>query len=143
MEETMTPSTHGQVQYLSPEGLSKNPAFSNVITVTGNVKTVYVGGQDAVDASGSIVGKGDIGRQTEQVLHNLKVALKAGGAEPEQVIKWNIYVVQGQSLQAGFAAFQRAWGRTSNPPVVTMMFVAGLANPDFLIEMDAVAVVPA
>ena len=104
----MTPSTHGQVQYLSPEGLYTNPAFSNVITVTGNVRTVYVGGQDAVDASGSIVGKGDIGRQTEQVLHNLKVALKAGGAEPEQVIKWNIYVVQGQSLQAGFAAFQRA-----------------------------------
>jgi len=138
----MADSNQGQVAYINPEGLSRNPAFTNVITVTGPAKTVYVGGQDALDASGSIVGKGDIKLQTEQVLKNLQAALKAGGAEPEHVVKWNLYVVEGQSIQAGFEAFQQAWGRRPNPPVITMAFVSGLANPDFLVEMDAIAVVP-
>lgn len=131
-----------QVLYINPEGLSRNPAFTNVVVVTGHVKTIYIGGQDAVDASGTIVGKGDIKKQTEQVLANLQTALKAGGAELEHIVKWNVYVVQGQDLQQGFEVFQQFWGRRPDPPAITFMFVSGLANPDFLIEMDAVAVVP-
>jgi enamine deaminase RidA (YjgF/YER057c/UK114 family) len=138
----MADSNQGQVLYINPEGLSKNPAFSNVITVTGPVKTVYISGQDAVDASGSVIGKGDIKLQTEQVLKNLRTALMAGGAEPEHVIKWNIYVVDGQPIQPAFEVFQRVWGSPSKPPAITMMFVAALANPDFLVEMDVIAVVP-
>lgn len=138
----MTNSTQGQVLYINPDGLPKNPAFTNVIVVTGQVKTIYIGGQDAVDASGTIVGKGDIKKQTEQVLANLQTALQAGGAELEHVVKWNLYVVQGQPLQPGFEAFQRLWGQRSDPPAITMAFVSGLANPDFLVEMDAIAVVP-
>ena len=120
----------------------KNPAFTNVVVVTGSVKTVYVGGQDAVDASGAIVGKGDIRVQTEQILKNIQEALAAGGAELEHVVKWNLYVVQRQSLQAGFEVFQRMWGNRPNPPAISVAVVAGLAHPDFLAEMDAVAVVP-
>ena len=132
----------GQVQYINPDTLNKNPAFSNVIVVIGSAKTLYVGGQNAVDASGTIVGKGDIKAQTEQVLKNIQAALLAGGAQLEHVIKWNLYVVQGQPLQEGFEVFQRVWGRRPNPPAISMAFVAGLANPDFLVEMDAIAVVP-
>jgi enamine deaminase RidA (YjgF/YER057c/UK114 family) len=141
-KQTKSTQVNGQVKYINPDGLPKNPAFSNVVTVTGPTKTIYIGGQDAVDASGAIVGKGDIKAQTEQILKNIQVALAAGGAQLEHVIKWNIYVVQGQSLQAGFEAFQGVWGNRSNPPVISVMFVAGLAHPDFLAEMDAVAVVP-
>ncbi len=130
------------VQHLNPEGLNKNPAFTNVIVVTGSAKTVYVGGQDAIDAAGNIVGKGDIRAQTEQILKNLQTALTAAGATLEHVIKWNIYVVQGQPLQPGFEVFQQVWGRRPNPPIITMAYVAGLAHPDFLCEIDAVAVVP-
>lgn len=132
----------GSVTHLNPEGLNRNPAFSNVVVVTGNAKTIYIGGQDAIDASGSIVGKGDLAAQTEQVLKNLETALAAAGAKLEHVIKWNLYVVEGQDLQPGFAVFQRVWGRRPNPPLITMAFVSALANPDFLCEMDAVAVVP-
>jgi enamine deaminase RidA (YjgF/YER057c/UK114 family) len=132
----------GQVLYINPDGLPRNPAFTNVIVVTGQVKTIYIGGQDAVDASGTIVGKGDIKQQTEQVLANLQAALKAGGAELEHIVKWNVYVVQGQPLQPGFEVFQQVWDRRPNPPAISMMFVSGLANPDFLVEMDAIAVVP-
>lgn len=138
----MTNPTQGHVLYINPDGLHKNPAFTNVIVVTGQVKTIYIGGQDAVDVSGTIVGKGDIKKQTEQVLANMQTALKAAGAEIEHIVKWNLYVVQGQPLQPGFEAFQQFWGQRSDPPAITMAFVSGLANPDFLVEMDAIAVVP-
>ena len=134
--------TESQVQHLNPDDLIKNPAFTNVIIVTGPVKTMYIDGQDAVDASGAIIGKGDIKTQAEQVLKNLQNALAAAGATLEHVIKWNVYVVQGQPLQPAFEVFQRVWGNRPNPPAITMVFVAGLAHPDFLVEMDAVAVVP-
>jgi enamine deaminase RidA (YjgF/YER057c/UK114 family) len=109
----------GSVRYINPDSLIKNPAFTNVVVVEGNVKTVHIGGQDAVNASGEIVGKGDIVRQVEQILANLRAA-----------------------LQAGFAAFQNAWPEVPKPPAITGVFVSGLAHPDFLVEMDAVAVVP-
>ena len=132
----------GEVRYINPDTLNKNPAFTNVITVTGPVKTIYVGGQDAVDASGAIVGKDDLKAQTEQILKNIEAALAAGGAKLEHVIKWTLYVVQGQSLREGFEAFQHVWGKRSNPPAISFVFVAGLAHPDFLAEMDAIAVIP-
>ena len=137
-----TSRLQGQVQHLNPDSLNKNPAFTNVIVVTGPARTVYVGGQDAVDASGTIIGKGDFKAQTEQVMKNIQAALAAGGAQLEHVIKWNMFVVHGQSLQEGFEGFQRVWGRRPNPPAITMAFVAGLAHPDFLLEMEAIAVVP-
>ena len=130
------------VEHLNPDTLSKNPAFTNLIAVSGNVKTLYIGGQDAVDASGAVVGKGDLKAQTEQVFKNLQAALAAGGATLENIVKWNIYVVQGQPLQPAFEVFQRVWGRRPNPPTITVLYVVGLANPDFLCEMDAIAIVP-
>lgn len=132
---------HGGVQHMNPAGLPVNPAFSQVVVVTGAARTVYVGGQNAVGMEG-IVGRGDIARQTEQVLANLQTALAAGGATLEHVIKWNLYIVQGQPLAPGFAVFQRVWGNRPNPPVISAVFVSALANPDYLLEMDAIAVVP-
>ncbi len=130
------------VEHLNPDGLHKNPAFTQAVRVAPNVATIYVGGQNAVDRSGNIVGEGDIGAQTEVALRNLETALKAGGAELHDVIKWNVYIVAGQSAHAGFAAFQRVWGRRPNPPVITGVLVAAWAHPDSLVEIDAVAVVP-
>lgn len=138
----MTTSAHGHVQHINPDELSKNPAFTSIIVATGQMKTLYIGGQDAVDASGTIIGKGDIKQQTEQVLNNLQAALKAGGAELEHLIKWNVYIVQGQPLQPAIEVFQRVWGHRPHPPAITVMYVSGLANPDFLVEMDALALVP-
>jgi enamine deaminase RidA (YjgF/YER057c/UK114 family) len=135
-------SSRGHVEHLNPEGLSQNPAFTNVVIVTGPVRTIYIGGQDAVDATGQIVGIGDIGAQTAQVLVNMQIALEAAGAGLEHVVKWNILIVEGQPLEPGFAEFQRVWGERTNPPVITAAFVSALANPEFLVEMDAIAVVP-
>jgi len=103
----MSASIPGQVQHINPEGLSKNPAFTQVVTVTGPATTIYVGGEDAVDASGTIVRKGDIKAQMEQVLKNIQAALQASGADLEHIVKWNIYIVQGQPLRPGFGAVAR------------------------------------
>jgi enamine deaminase RidA (YjgF/YER057c/UK114 family) len=60
---SMSDPTSGSVQHINPEGLHKNPAYSQAVVVSGAAKTVYVGGQNAVDASGAVVGKGDMKTQ--------------------------------------------------------------------------------
>jgi enamine deaminase RidA (YjgF/YER057c/UK114 family) len=130
------------IEYINSDGLHRNPAFSQVVVTQGNVRTVYVGGQNAINSSGEIVGKGDIGLQAEQIFKNLEIALSAAGAHLGHIIKWNVYVVQGQPPQPAFEEFRRVWGKRPNPPVITVLFVAGLANPDFLMEIDAIAVIP-
>lgn len=132
----------GQVQYLNPPTLHTNPAFTQVVVTTGPAKTIYVGGQNAVDAAGNIVGAGDLAAQTRQIFTNVEAALDAAGAKLEHIVHWRLYIVQGQALEPGLAVFQQVWGRRPNPPAITGLFVAGLANPAFLAELDAVAVVP-
>ena len=125
---------------VNPDTLHKNPAFTQVAVVSSRAKLVFVGGQNAVNSNGEIVGK-DIGTQTEQAYKNVLAALEAAGATFQDVFKMTIYIVQGQSLQEAFAAAQRVQGAGVPPPTVTGMFVAGLAHPDFLIEIEAVAAI--
>lgn len=135
--------TRGAVQHINPAGLPKSPAFTQAVAVTGPVKTIYVGAQTAVDASGAIVGKGDIAAQTEQILKNIQMCLEAAGAGPEHVVQWNIYIVQGQPIQPAFEAGMRWWGARPNPPANSVMLVVGFPLlPDVLVAIDAVAVVP-
>lgn len=129
----------GSVQHINPDGLSKNPAFSQVVVTQGNGRTVYVGGQDAVNAQGEIVGKGNIAEQTEQVMKNLQTALSACGATFDNLVKLSIYIVQGQDLSSGFQVSQKFFADLKKPPVISVLVVAGLANPDFLVEIDATA----
>ena len=90
------------INHINPKGLSRNPAFTQVVTTQGSGKTIYVGGQDAVNAAGEIIGKGDIARQTDQVMKNLQTVLSACGATYENLVKLNIYLVEGQDLYSGF-----------------------------------------
>jgi enamine deaminase RidA (YjgF/YER057c/UK114 family) len=131
-----------KIKFINPPGMHKNPAFSQLVVTEGRFKTVYVGGQDAINKDGQIVGKGDMEAQARQVLANLQTALAAGGASLNHVIKWHLYVVEGQSIEKGYKVFQEAMKDIKNPPIITMAFVSGLAHPDYLMEMDAVAVVP-
>jgi enamine deaminase RidA (YjgF/YER057c/UK114 family) len=139
---TATTKTPGRVDFINPDGLVRNPAFTNVAVVSGAVKTIYIGGQDAVTADGDIVGKGDLAAQTTQVLHNLETALTAAGAGIEHLVKLNILIVDGQDIRTGFAAYQATWGTPANPPLVIGAMVPALAHPDFLVEIEAIAVVP-
>ncbi|NLL15335.1 MAG: RidA family protein [Fibrobacter sp.] len=130
------------IQHINPDGLSRNRAFSQIVIAQGSGKTVYIGGQDAVNSNGEIVGKGDIIKQTEQVMENLQIALSASGATFENLVKLNIYLVQGQDLYGAFQASQKYLGNLVNPPAISVLVVVGLANPDYLIEIDATAFIP-
>ncbi len=130
------------VLYMNPDGLANNPAFTQMVVVRGPVKTVYIGMQNSVDGSRNIIGKGDIAAQTEQILKNIQICLDAVGGKPENIIKWNIYVAQGQPIQPAVAAGLRWWGNRPNPPLNTVFFVAGFSPPEFLIGIEAIAVIP-
>lgn len=131
-----------KIQRINPDGLSKNPAFSQIVMTQGSGKTIHIGGQNAVNEKREIVGKDDISEQTEQVMKNVQLALSACGATFDNLVKLSIYVVQGQNLYGAFQASQKFFSNLQNPPAISVLIVAGLANPDFLVEIDATAFIP-
>src|SRR5690242_6649520 len=114
--------TPSAVQYLNPATLNVNPAFSQVVTINGPVRTVYIGGQNAITPDRQIIGKGDLKAQVVQVMKNLELALEAGGAGLEHVIKWTIYAVQGQSPQAAFEAAGPFLQKMPQRPLISVIF---------------------
>ncbi|WP_422545434.1 RidA family protein [Methanosarcina sp.] len=64
------------------------------------------------------------------------------GAKIENIVKLNIHILQGKKPQEGFQVFQQRWGTNKNFPTITVLFVAGFSNSDWLIEIDAIAVIP-
>lgn len=131
-----------KVDFINPESTARNPAYSQGVVIPSDCKTIYVGGQNATDKDGNIVGVGDVGKQALQALQNVEAVLQAAGAGLENIVKWNIYFVKGQSAQDALKAIQPKLPRRQEQPVVTGIFVEALARPEMLIEMEAVAVVP-
>jgi enamine deaminase RidA (YjgF/YER057c/UK114 family) len=127
-----------KITHLNPDTLYKNPAFSQAVSVKGAAKMVYIGGQNGVTADGKMTGD-DFGSQTEQAYRNVLEALKAVGASQENVVKLTVSVVQGQDIRQGFAAAQKVWGMHAT--AISVLVVAGLANPQALVEIDAIAAV--
>jgi enamine deaminase RidA (YjgF/YER057c/UK114 family) len=130
---------NAHIEFQNPDGLSKNPAFSQVAVTKGNGSTIYIGGQNAINPELKIIGKGDIALQTEFILKNIEIALKASGATLNALFKLTIYIVQGQDVLKGFSGAQNFLKKLSNPPVITGVIVAGLAHPDYLVEIEATA----
>jgi enamine deaminase RidA (YjgF/YER057c/UK114 family) len=128
-----------QKSLLRPEGLVRSPAFSHVAVVPPGATTVYVGGQNAVDGDGTLVGGDDVAAQTQQVMTNLHVALAAAGASVQDLVMMTILLVDGVDLAAAYpvAAAELAGAA---PPVVVVR-VAGLAVPGALVEVSATAAV--
>jgi enamine deaminase RidA (YjgF/YER057c/UK114 family) len=127
------------VEFRNPEHLSKNPAFSQVAITSGTGRTIYIGGQNAISKDLEITGKGDLAKQTEFILNNIEDTLKDCNANLDDLIKLNIFIVAGQDLRKGFEGAQGFLKKLKNPPVITGIIVAGLANPDYLVEIEAVA----
>lgn len=111
-----------------------------MVIVRGADALVFVGGQNAVDAAGNIVGD-TLGIQTEQALRNVLAALASAKASQEHVVRLGIYVVQGHNVREAYAAARRIWGE--HPTAITVLFVAALGNPRFLVEIEATAAVSA
>lgn len=130
------------VERLNPETLISNPAFSQVVVVEPQTRMAYVGGQNGVTADGRLAGT-TLADQARQALANVAAAVEAAGGTLHDVVKWTVYLVEGQPLAEGLGAFAAAWGRSAPPPAITVVQVSGLANPAFLVEIDAIAAIPA
>lgn len=128
-----------QNSLLRPEGLVQSPAFSHVAVVPPGATTIYIGGQNAVTADDTLVGRDDIAAQTQQVMTNLHVALAAAGASVQDVVMMTILLVDGVDLTAAYPVAAAALAGAA-PPVVVMR-VAGLAVPGALVEVSAIAAV--
>jgi 2-iminobutanoate/2-iminopropanoate deaminase len=100
--------------------------------------TIYVSGQVAYDANGTLVGKGDMKAQTRQVFKNIKAVLAAAGAGFDDIIKINTYITDQSKFMDMLAVRTEIFG--ANPPASTAVVVAGLAFPGLLIEVEAIAV---
>lgn len=128
------------LEHQNPPGLRQPTGrYTQVVTARGAV-TVYVAGQVATDAQGTLVGRGNLGAQAAQVLANLRAALAAAGASPADVAKLTIYVVgfRPESRDALLPELEAMFG--DRPPANTLLGVQALARPEYLLEIDAVAV---
>lgn len=131
----------GQPQFINPDTLSKPTGYTHVVVAQPG-KLVYISGQVAANAKGEVVGKGDIGAQTTQVMENLKTALAAAGATPQDIIKVNYYVVNLKPEQLPIIREVRnKYFSADHPPASTLAGVTALARQDYMIEIEAVAVV--
>jgi enamine deaminase RidA (YjgF/YER057c/UK114 family) len=126
-------------RHINPEGLHRSPAFSQAVVVEQPSKTIYIGGQNGVDADGKVVGP-TVAEQSLQAFRNLATILESEGASLANIVHWRIATVEGQSFDEGVAAFQQVWNRADPPPAITVHVVAAL-GPGVLVEIDAVAVV--
>ena len=128
--------------FISPATLSKPTGYSHVAIVAAG-KQVHVAGQVALDASGQVVGNGDLGAQAEQVYANLAAALAAAGASFKDVFKLVTYVVNLTPEKAAAIRVVRAKHLGTGPyPASTMVGVTGLVNPDLLVEIEVIATAP-
>lgn len=127
------------IQRLNPPGLSTPTGYSHVVSATGG-RTIYISGQVAFDAKGQLVGRGDLAAQTAQVFANLDTALKAAGATFNDVVKTNYYLLDASQVQVIRDVRSRYF--TKDLPASTLVQVGRLANPDFLVEIEVIAVVP-
>lgn len=120
--------------------MHKNPAFTQMVVLPANSRIAIIGGQNAVDKDGKIVGKDDLAKQSEQALKNLITCLEAVNASVADLIQVKIYILAGQDLRTAFGAWMKVWGERADPPTVAGVFVSGLANAEYLIEIEATAV---
>jgi enamine deaminase RidA (YjgF/YER057c/UK114 family) len=126
-------------RHINPEGLHRSPAFSQAVVVEQPSRTIYIGGQDGVDADGKVVGP-TVGEQSAQIFRNLSTILESEGATLANIVHWTIATVEGNSFDEGVAAFQQVWNPADPPPAITVHVVAAL-GPDVLVEITATAVV--
>jgi len=130
------------IKRINPKELPPSRGYTQVVTAAGG-RTIYISGQVAMNAKGEIVGKGDLRAQTTQIFDNLKAALAAAGAAPKDVVKMSMFVVnfKGADDIAVIREIRGAFFKDVEPPASTFLGVSALANPDWMLEIEAIAVV--
>ena len=130
------------LRLINPDNLPTPPTYTHVVVATGS-NLVFVAGQEPEDEHGNLVGLGDLAVQAHQVFANLGRALAAAGARPDQVARITIFVVRHRPEYLPVIEDARAALFGDHKPADTLVGVETLARPEYLIEVDAIAVVDA
>lgn len=129
---------------VNPPSLSKPVGFSHGVVTSGG-RTLYIAGQVATDASGRVVGTGDLVAQFRQVCANLAALLEASGGRLEHVVKLTVFVRSKADYKARVreigSVYREFFGR--HYPAMTLVEVSALFEDDYAIEIEGVAVLPA
>ncbi len=121
-------------QAIIPPGMAAPIPPYSWATRSGNL--IFVAGQAALDAKGEVVGTGDIRRQTEQTLENIRITLEAAGATFDDVVRTTIYLTDIENYAGMNEVYRRYF--PENPPARATL-LTGLVVPGLLVEIDAIA----
>jgi enamine deaminase RidA (YjgF/YER057c/UK114 family) len=137
----MSGSQH--VVLFNPETMFVPTAGYSQVAEIKSGRLIYIAGQVSFDKSGHMVGKENVLVQAQQVFHNLKAAIEAAGGRFSDVVKLNYFCVEtvDPSLTPQILKVRDRYVDTKNPPVSTFVVVKRLVRPEWLIEVEAVAVV--
>jgi enamine deaminase RidA (YjgF/YER057c/UK114 family) len=129
--------TTSSIERINPPTLPTPPGYSQLVIASGG-STLYIAGQVALDREGKLVGPGDFAAQTAQVFRNLVAALEAGGATTRHLVKLNTFVTDLSALPE-FRRVRDQFLDPAHPPTSTLVQVTRLFRPEFLIEIEAIA----
>ena len=128
-----------KIEKYCPSGVFKPAGYSQGVKVTGAQSILFLAGQVAYDKDGSVAFKGDFKGQARAVFESIKKLVQAGGGTLDNVVKINTYVTDVRNRPDFRLVRDEFFG--SNGPASTMVEVCALAHPDYLIEIEAIAVV--
>ena len=120
----------------SPDCAPTPPFFSQAVKVNG---MVFVSGQLSRDAAGNVIGRGDMAAQTRQVIANLRSVLRAAGGDLRHIVKLTAFMTDMARAPEAWAVREEFFG--AHPPASTGVQVQRLTHPDFMIEIEAIAVI--
>lgn len=127
-------------QYANPKELSVPRFYTHTVSIEGAAKLVTISGQVSWDASGNVVGKGDMRAQSEQVFGNVTAALQAAGAGWDDVIKMNGYMVGMHAERVNaYREVRSRFLKEGALPASTLVGVERLVDPDLLLEVEVIA----
>jgi len=129
-----------KITRINPKTISKPfTNYAHVVTVEGAKKLVFCAGQVAADVKGRVLPPDNFDAQAKMVMKNLKAALAAGGAKLSDVTKVTIYICNPHDVPKARGILFDYFGK--HPPGSTLCILRGLANPNFLLEIEAIAAV--
>ncbi len=128
------------VQFINPPDIAKPNGYTHVVEVTSG-KIIFISGQVALDRAGNMVGAGDFRAQSQQVFENIRSSLAAVGADFSHVIKLNLYMLDADNLPI-LREVRDQFVNTDQPPASTALEVSRFFREGFLVEVEAMAVIP-
>jgi aminoacrylate peracid reductase len=134
-EHTMKRTAYQPLDVFVPAGKT----YTHGIIVEAG-RTLYVAGQTSRDKQGNIVCKGDAAGQTRQVLENMKKVIDGAGGRMEDVAKTTVYITDIKHREAVGRVRQEFF--KGDPPANTLLVISGLADPAFLVEIEAIVPLP-